>query len=132
MTTAMQKIKRHILAQAMLEPDLSGLFTSDPSDSAIDAQYELLVDADAHWDFEEEFRGSGEETTIPCPGSRNYESKSVARKLQDGSWVGWCYWYGGGKHGEPGAIPWMDEAYDLDVTETEKLVTVREFKKVGE
>lgn len=24
----------------------------------------------------------------------------------DGTWVGWTYWYGGGKYAEPSAIPW--------------------------
>lgn len=36
-------------------------------------------------------------------------------------------WYGGGKHGEPGAMPWMEEAYDVSCAEEEKVVTVRTF-----
>lgn len=77
----------------------------------------------------EEFRQSGEETKIECDWSRHYESKSVAKKLSDGSWVGWTYWYGGGKHGEPSEMDWMSDAYELDCVETEKLVMVREFKR---
>ena len=43
--------------------------------------------------------------------------------------MGWLeLLHGGGKHGEPEAIDWMDEAYDLDVTEEEKLVVVKTFK----
>ena len=49
--------------------------------------------------------------------------------MPDGSWVGWTYWYGGGKYGEPEAIDWMDDAYDLACTEEEKVVTVRTFTK---
>jgi len=79
-----------------------------------------------------EFRDGQVETDIPCDWSRHYESKSVAAKCCDGSWVGWTYWYGGGKHGEPQSVQWMEDAYDLDVTETVKMMTVREFKKHGE
>ena len=70
------------------------------------------------------------ETNIPSPDSRHYESKSVAAKMPDGSWVGWTYWYGGGKHGCPEEIDWMDEAYNLDCLEEQKLVTVQTFTKV--
>lgn len=77
----------------------------------------------------EEFRSGEVETPdIKCDWSRNYESKAVAAKMLDGSWVGWTYWYGGGKHGEPEAIDWMDSAYDLKVT-GEKVVTTLTFEK---
>jgi len=89
----------------------------------------MWKNSDEKWDIIQEFRGGEVETDIPCEFSRHYESKSVAAKLDDGSWVGWTYWYGGGKHGEPEAVDWMDSAYELDCTETEKLVVVREFKK---
>jgi len=46
-----------------------------------------------------------------------------------GDWVGWTYWYGGGKHGEPDAIDWLSDAYNLIVTEEEKLVVVRTYTK---
>ena len=69
------------------------------------------------------------ETDISTEWSRHYESNGVASRMPDGSWVGWTYWYGGGKHGEPGAIDWMSEAYDLDVVEEEKIVIVRTFTK---
>jgi hypothetical protein len=78
----------------------------------------------------DELRGGEVETGLPCASSRHYESKSVAAKMPDGSWVGWTYWYGGGKHGEPEAVEWMDDAYDLTVTEEEKVVTVRTFAAV--
>jgi hypothetical protein len=80
-------------------------------------------------DARSEVRQGEMETDLPCPSSRHYESKSVAAKLPDGSWVGWTYWYGGGKHGEPEAIDWIDDAYNLNCTEEEKMVTVRIFAK---
>lgn len=79
-----------------------------------------------------EIRCSGEETDgIDSPCSRHYESKAVARQYLDGSWVGWTYWYGGGKHGEPEAIDWMDEAYDLTCTEEQVTITKRTFSEVA-
>jgi len=85
-----------------------------------------------NWDIQdckEEFRGGSDKTNIPTPYSRYYESKSVATKMSDGSWVGWTYWYGGGKHGQPEAVEWVDDAYYLDCKEEEKVVTVRTFTK---
>lgn len=66
-------------------------------------------------------------TDLECETSRHYESEAVACQMLDGSWVGWTSWYGGGKHGEPESIPWIEDAYDLDCKEVVK--TVREFTK---
>lgn len=95
----------------------------------VDELYEKCVEDDAHWDAKSELRSGEYETGLKCDWSRHYESKSVAMKFPDGSWVGWTYWYGGGKHGEPEAIDWMDDAYDVDCAEEEKVVTVRTFTK---
>lgn len=92
---------------------------------------ELYDECEDKQDVIYEVREGDYETKLPCQSSRHYESKSVAAQAPDGSWVGWTYWYGGGKHGEPEAIDWMDEAYDLEVTEEEKLVVVRTFKKAA-
>ena len=128
--TPAQRIKRHILLAATeSDDDLSwggGELTAENTDEAYES---VLVEADAHWDFESEFRSSGLETDIPCEVSRHYESDSVARKLSDGTWVGWTYWYGGGKHGRPEELEWMEDAYGVEVTEEKKLVTVRTFKQ---
>src|SRR5512143_1962441 len=94
----------------------------------VDDLYDALVEADEHWDGKNEIRCGEVETSLPCPFSRHYESKAVAMKMPDGSWVGWTYWYGGGKHGEPEAIDWMEEAYDVECHEEEKLVVVQTFK----
>ena len=91
-----------------------------------------------HWngigdlqDAAEEVREGEIETDLDCESNRNYESKAVAAQLPDGSWVGWTYWYGGGKHGYPREIEWMPDAYDVTCTEEQKLVTVQTFAKVG-
>ena len=95
----------------------------------VEELYDELRDDDAHWDYLSELRGGEVETGLPCELSRHYESKSVAAKAPNGQWIGWVYWYGGGKHGEPDAIDWMSGAYLLDVKEEEKLVVVRTFTK---
>ncbi len=43
--------------------------------------------------------------------------------------MGWTYWSGGGKFGNPEDIPWIEDAYLLDIEEEQKMVTVRKFKK---
>jgi len=95
----------------------------------VDELYDALVEAESHWDGKSEVRSGEVETGLPCDWSRHYESKAVAMKMPDGSWVGWTYWYGGGKHGEPEAIDWMEDAYDLDCREEEKTMIVRTFSK---
>lgn len=127
--TPCQMIKRDIFVRAIAENDdlnWSGEITAETIDEAYDS---VLVENDANQDYESEFRRGDFETGLDTEWSRHYESKSVAKKLSDGTWVGWTYWYGGGKHGEPEAIEWMEDAYFLDVSEQEKLVVVREFKK---
>jgi len=92
--------------------------------------YNKVVENDDHWDAESETRcGYDEETDIPSDYSRHYESKSVAMQCHDGKWVGWTYWNGGGKHGEPSAVEWIEYAYFVSCEEEEKLVIIRTFSK---
>jgi len=117
-------IRRAVADQKDLEIDISQLI----DDEAIELAYEKIVDEDIHWDYEPEFRCMGQETNIEPPYSRHYESKSLA--FQFGStWIGWTYWYGGGKHGCPGEIEWIDDAYFLDCVEKEIMVIKRTFTR---
>lgn len=96
----------------------------------IDDIFEESEQEEPLYDGRSEVRSSYDcETDIPCESSRHYESKSVATQYVDGSWVGWTYWYGGGKHGEPEEVDWIEYAYDLNCTEEQKMVTVRTFEK---
>ena len=61
---------------------------------------------------------------------QHYESDAVAKNLPDGTWVGWTYYHGGGKHSDPGSIPWMEDAYN--VTSHEETRVVRVFSKPGQ
>jgi hypothetical protein len=124
--TPEQKIKWLILAKvAEWEEESLDPVTADN----VDDLYGQLVEEDNHWDAKNEVRCGEVETGLKCEYSRHYESKSVAAKAPDGSWIGWPYWYGGGKHGEPSAMDWMDDAYDLDCKEEEKMVIVQTFTK---
>lgn len=125
--TPQHKIKHAILsvAHSWGGGDDLGPLTAEE----IDARYEAMVEAEEHWDAMNEIREGRFETGIPCEWSRHYESKSVALQAFDGSYVGWTYWYGGGKHGEPEAIDWIEDAYDLHCVEEEKLTVVRTFSK---
>ena len=128
--TPEQRIKHAILLKA-------NQWRDEPLDLAVTADnvdelYDALCDAGEHWDAKNEIRAGEHETGLKCAWSRHYESKSVAARMPDGSWVGWTYWYGGGKHGEPDAVDWMEDAYDLDYKEEEKTVIVRTFTRKDE
>jgi hypothetical protein len=123
--TPVQKIRYLILAavarnnESEVPVDLSG--------EAVDDMFHAL-DEDEIQEAQYEVREGQFETGLKCDWSRHYESKSVAAKTPSGEWVGWTYWYGGGKHGEPEAIDWIESAYDLKCTEEEKMVTVRTWE----
>jgi hypothetical protein len=98
----------------------------------IDLAYEEILGYTGYdSEFERDFRCSGEETDLPTDSSRHYECYEVAREMCDGTWVGWTYWYGGGKFGDPQSISWMADAYEVCVTEEERLVVVKTFKKIA-
>ncbi|MBH2948314.1 hypothetical protein I5Q45_04270 [Serratia marcescens] len=127
--TPQQAIKYIILddifysAGEILAPDMTG--------DMVDAAYDAAVEEDRHYDAEYQTREGQVETGLDCPLSRHYEAKAVAAKAPNGLWIGWTYWFGGGKHSEPEAIPWMQHAYFLECAEEEKVVTVRTFTKVA-
>ena len=79
------------------------------------------------------FEHRAPEPTFETPWTRgldNYENQSSAMQAPDGTWVGWTYWYGGGKYAEPSAIPWLDYAYALSCEEKQVTITQRTFTKI--
>lgn len=124
--TPVQKIKWLVLAKAAKwckeEPP--------PYPCAnVDDLYDAADKDGAMQDARDDVRCSGEETGLEAEWSRHYESNAVATQLPDGTWVGWTYWYGGGKHGQPESIQWMEHAYD--VTAREETRVVRVFSREG-
>tara|TARA_Y100000310_G_scaffold96388_1_gene94157 strand:+ start:70 stop:516 length:447 start_codon:yes stop_codon:yes gene_type:complete len=143
MMEAEQVIKKHLLQKyyddvnsyADENDAISLIKTSKPYfeagdiDQAWDNAFEADLDQGWLQEIECEFRGGEALTDISSEYSRHYESKSVAANI-DNQWVGWTYWYGGGKHGQPEEIEWMCDAYFLTCKEEVKTVTVRTFEKV--
>ena len=125
--TAQQKLKHYIINYAGITPKES------ISAENIDRVYDLLCDSDETSDQMQDARNDvrtiGEETDVPVGYSRYFEADSVALKMLDGTWVGWTYYHGGGKHSYPDEIDWIPDAYNLDVEEKEVTVTQRTFKK---
>lgn len=131
---ASEAIKAHVLRDAKASGDFKWTWPESISDDDASQVWSDCVEADdGHEDWLNEmlgeFRGNGIDTGLRCEYSRHYETKSVAAKLDDGRWVGWTYWYGGGKHAEPEAVEWLDDAYFLECTEEEKVITVRTFSR---
>lgn len=124
--TPQQKLKHLILLkqQSWNSDFLAGVEISAEN---VDTLYEENNEDYELQDAKSEVRCSGVETGLKCDWSRHYESNAVAAKYVDGSLVGWTYWYGGGKHGEPEAIDWMEDAYEVNCIEEEKMVVVRTF-----
>lgn len=125
--TPQEKIKKEILLIAIKQKDI--IFDGEITSENVESLYQLLINDDLHWDYENEMRNGDVDTNLPSQFSRNYEAKEVAKEMSDGSWIGWTYWYGGGKFGEPQAIDWMSEAYELSCKEEEKVIIVRTFNK---
>jgi hypothetical protein len=122
--TPQQKLKHLILNR---HADLTQQDTVEITADNVDELYDAI---DEPWDARSEVRSSGVKTGLPCDWSRHYESDAVAAQAPDGSWIGWTYWYGGGKHGEPEAIDWIEDAYDVTVTEEPRTIIHRTFTKV--
>lgn len=131
--TAPQKLKWAILMTAY---NGNGLVAPDVSASTIDKVYEDHKSRTAGHeqvlgtigDVEYEFR-DGVPTSLPqreC--SRHYESYEVAAETPDGTWVGWTFWHGGGKHSEPEAIDWIPDAYFVEMKVEMKPVRVFSVK----
>lgn len=113
--TPTQKIKWAILALEARwnKKQLPAITTEN-----VDELYEALVAEDGHWDPMEEIRCTGIASKltrqVDYQAQRHYEYKEVAAEMPDGTWVGWTYWHGGGKFGEPRAIDWMNDAYFVE------------------
>lgn len=103
-----------------------------PEDDAVEECYDSGME---DWEFQdscEETRCSGEDSGLPSPSSRHYESTQVAKKMQSGRWVSWTYWHGGGKHSNPDEIEWIEGAFYVDCEEKAKTIIVRKFTRKGE
>jgi hypothetical protein len=126
--TPQQAIKHVILALHGLWNDID--IKADLTGEEVDALYQETDEEYCLGDAREEVREGDHETTITPHDSRHYETKSVAAQAPNGQWVGWTYYYGGGKHGEPSAYDWQSNAYLLNCQEEQVTVTKRTFTQV--
>lgn len=127
--SAKEHIMKYVIDEFLSTTDRAVPFVSD--ELSVYDSWDLLIEA-GHYDIlndklQYEFRCSGEETNMTCEYSRHYESVQVARDLGHAA-VSWTYWYGGGKHGEPESIDWLDDAYFVKCEKVVKTVNV--FSKV--
>ncbi len=129
MMTPEQKVKHLILKW---DHDGSCVEMPDLTAENIDKFYSEYEDDHCLGDATNETREGDVITNIEPDDSRYYEAKSVAVLALDGSWVGWTYWFGGGKHGYPQQIDWIEHAYNLGCVETTETVYVRTFTKTEE
>lgn len=91
---------------------------------------DIYYDGD-FYEAADEIRRSGVETGLPKREySRHYETEEVAIKTPDGSWVGFTFWHGGGKHGNTEEIEWIKYAYDVNCKEEVQTVIVQKFSKL--
>ena len=131
--TAQQKIKHLILLLAINWEQIA--IEEAITAENVDALYAKHNENHGLQDARNEIREGRYETKVPdqTPWDRTlsyFEKKSVAIQAPDGSYVGWTYWYGGGKYTEPEAILWIEFAYDLTHTEKQVMVTEHHFELV--
>lgn len=125
--TPIQKIKWLILDKtAQWGKNEHPPYPCENVDELFDA---LIAEGNYYYDAKNEIRYGKVETKLQCDYSRHYESKAVAMQMPDNSWVGWTFWYGGGKHAEPEAMDWIEDAYEVNCTEEQKMMTIQTFSK---
>ena len=99
---------------------------------------ESLFDENDHDDAINEARYSA----VDAPGvpswchyswERNYEVDVKAFILPDGRALAFCEMSGGGKHGEPNAYPWVEEAKFIKVSGVEeRIIKTYKFEDISE
>lgn len=113
--TAEQKLKREILLTAK-SWNRNSTIPAEITDENIDS---LWKDAEENNDelraAKDVIRNSGTPTGLPIRDySQFYGCDEVGMVCCDGTAVGWTYWHGGEKHGDPSSIEWISGAYDLN------------------
>lgn len=94
------RIKRELLLSAGVA-QLHELGTAEAIDAVWDERRWDDDYCDQISDTEGEFRQGQVKTELPTSSSRHYECYEVAHKFHDGVWVGWTFWFGGEKWGQP-------------------------------
>ncbi len=115
-----------------------GLVTLEDLASMSGEDLDQLYDESSHDDAVNEVRyGAVGAPGIPswCHYSwgRNYEVDVKAFILPDGRALAFCEMSGGGKHGEPDAYPWVEEAKFIKVSGVEeRVIKTYKFEEIPE
>ncbi|KAI2693101.1 hypothetical protein [Pseudomonas sp. TNT3] len=115
-----------------------GLVTLDDLASMSGEDLDQLYDESSHDDAVNEVRYSA----VAAPGvpswchyswERNYDVDVKAFILPDGRALAFCEMSGGGKHGEPDAYPWVEEAKFIKVSGVEeRVIKTYKFEDIPE
>lgn len=127
--TAEQKWK-YLVVQEAASGDYTIKFNTHITPEQCESLYEEL-ESDVVYEIENYFIADGKVVTNIVRrdmNSRHYNSREVAANTPWG-WVGWTYWYGGGKHGEPEAMD--KKPYNLKVTKEEEVITINRVFEEG-
>lgn len=112
--TPQQYLKRMVL----LRMKLDNLFTEYEIDDLYEQAEEESIEGDEYFHDAIYKVRQGEISANDISSApydvRGYECKMVAAEVYAKVWVAWPYYYGGGKHGEPSEIDWMDDAIFVD------------------
>lgn len=116
----------------------NGLVTLDDLASMSGEDIDKLYDESSHDDAVNEVRYGA----VDVPGlaswchhswERNYEVDVKAFVLPDGRALAFCEMSGGGKHGEPNAYPWVEEAKFIKVAGIEeRVIKTYKFEEIPE
>jgi hypothetical protein len=116
----------------------NGLVTLEDLASMSGDELDQLYDESSHDDAVNEVRyGAVSASGIPswCHYSweRTYDVDVKAFILPDGRALAFCEMSGGGKHGEPDAYPWVDEAKFVKVSGVEeRVIKTYKFEVIAE
>ena len=118
------KIKRHILVHKDTPPGLSydEMMLATATEEMIDELWDNCDLDDELYEFRESGVDAAFVEGVMQPISRHYEIDVVYRRLVCGSFVGWFYYHGGGKHSEPEAYDWLSTSFNLNVVSERKIV----------
>jgi hypothetical protein len=100
-----KKIDSSILDSIQNDEDFE-LFFKEHGDYFIDDLYDCINDFRYEYDFVVKYG------TSEC---RYYEAKYVVKEVEPGVFLGWNYYYGGGKHSAPDEIEWLSNLEFVDV-----------------
>ncbi|VVN20294.1 hypothetical protein PS662_04329 [Pseudomonas fluorescens] len=116
----------------------NGLVTLEDLASMSGEDLDQLYDESSHDDAVNEVRYSA----VAAPGvpswchyswERNYDVDVKAFILPDGRALAFCEMSGGGKHGEPDAYPWVEEAKFIKVSGVEeRVIKTYKFEDIPE